>query len=952
MAELRQVARRTWLFFETFVGDADNWLPPDNYQEDPDGRVAHRTSPTNQGLLLLSTLAAHDFGYIGIRTLVDRLGKSFDTFDKMEKHWGHFYNWYQTTTLKPLQPLYISTVDSGNLLGCLVALQQALVELAEGPFFPPTKAGLGDSLALVAEALKGVTVPNSEKAQATHRQLVEDLQSLSGELSSEPDDLIGRHEWLGRLDWAAIGLIGRIKALQEAIPELPEGLETWARRFAGEVTSRRADLDALAPWIVPLKDWEAAGPHAWPDEETASRWAAIRAELVTPAGLARHVSLAEALADRLEGLHDEGLSKVARAIATSSAADLHDRLLSLADRSEAHASAMEFDHLYKADRNLYAIGCNLTQGRLDGACYDLLASESCLTSFLTIARGDAPRRHWFHLGRPFIEAAGEVGLMSWGGTMFEYLMPRLLIKGLAGTLLAEANKTAVARQIEYGVQTGFPWGISESAFNAQYIDGDFQYQSFGVPGLGLKRGLEKDHVVAPYATALATMIAPREAVDNFRRLAADGALGPYGFYEAVDFTPNRVPKGKRCVVVKQYMAHHQGMSLVGLANSLLDEPMPRRFHAVPMVRAVDLLLQERIPRDATIIEPSEAIAPAQSPETATAKAAPLMSRRLTTAATPAPRVHLISNTQYHVMLTNAGGGYSTCRGLDVTRWREDITRDNWGQFIYLRDMGTGQLWSSAHHPTGRLADTYEVVFSADKAAFRRRDGMIETLTEVTVSPEGLAEVRRVTLTNHDTRPHEVELTSYAEVVLLGRGADLAHPAFGKLFVETEWLAGSQALLCRRRPRASDQAPIWAVHVVASDTPSANDIQFETDRARFLGRGRSPASPAALDPGVSLSGTTGPVLDPIVSLRKRVKIDPAGTAVVAFSTGVADSRAEAVAMADHYRQSSAAARAFEVSWRIARSSIARRTIRPRTSTCSRGSPPTSYSRARPCVPRPP
>ena len=325
---------------------------------------------------------------------------------------------------------------------------------------------------------------------------------------------------------------------------------------------------------------------------------------------------------------------------TRSAAPVAAALVARAAAAAAHrrvAGAMDFRPLYKADRHLYSIGCNLTQGALDGACYDLLASEASLTSFLAIARGEAPRRHWFQLGRLFIRAAGRLGLLSWGGTMFEYLMPRLLLRSLAGTLVAEACETAVARQIEYGRQKGVPWGISESAFNAQYVDGDYQYQAFGVPGLGLKRGLERDLVVAPYATALAVMVRPHEVIENFRRLAAEGGLGPYGFYEAIDYTPSRLAKGERLIVVRSYMAHHQGMSLVALANTLLDEPMPRRFHAEPMVRAVDLLLQERIPPDAPIVEPPDAEAPDPTPAGSRREAPPLLSRRSADhAATPAP----------------------------------------------------------------------------------------------------------------------------------------------------------------------------------------------------------------------------------------------------------------------------------------------------------------------------
>jgi cyclic beta-1,2-glucan synthetase len=903
---LRGVARKTWLFFETFVGDEDNWLPPDNFQEIPDGRIAHRTSPTNQGLLLLSTLAAHDLGYIGLRTLVGRLEKTFDTFDRMETHWGHFYNWYDTRTLHPLPPAYISTVDSGNLLGCLLVTARGLKEKEGHPVLGPEAIrGIADAHGLVAD----------RDAKAAHP--IDDL------LREEPGDLLAWDRWLDRLDWASTELIGHLRGHGGAGGRGKPGEgEAWAQRLAAQVRERRAELAAFAPWLEPLRSWEGRdGRGAWGFDEAAARWESLRAALVRPEGLAAVAEQAEGLALELQALESsapdpQGFHAIAEAVRDSAAADWLRRLRALEVRARAFAARMDFRPLYKADRNLFAIGSNLVQGNLDSANYDLLASESCLTSFLTIARGEAPRRHWFQLGRPFIRAAGRIGLISWGGTMFEYLMPRLMLKGLPGTLVAEACRTAVARQVEYGRQMGVPWGISESAFSSQYHEGDYKYQAFGVPGLGLKRGLERDLVVAPYATAMATMIAPREALKNFRHLEEEGGGGTYGFYEAIDYTRDRLPQGQKSVIVRSYMAHHQGMGLVALTNAVLGDLMPRRFHAEPMVRAVELLLQERIPRDAPVVESAEAISAEQ--QELGHERAPLLSRRLTTPMTPVPRTHLLSNARYHVLLTNAGSGWSRCRDLEVTRWREDGTRDACGQAYYVQDLGTGTTWSAGYQPVVRPAAEYEVIFATDKASFRRRDGNIETLMEVTVSPEQAAEVRKITLTNHDSRPHMLELTSFVEVALSPKGADLAHPAFNKLFLETEWVPESGALLCRRRPRSAEQEPVWAVHVVALDRETVGasfegDLGYETDRGLFLGRGRTPADPAALDPGAALSGTTGPVIDPALSLRTRVRIKPGAQAVVAFTTAVAQTREEALAIADQYHEAGAAVRAFELAW---------------------------------------
>jgi cyclic beta-1,2-glucan synthetase len=829
---LRRVARKTWLFFETFVGPEDHWLPPDNYQEDPKGQVAHRTSPTNMGLCLLSTLAAHDFGYLSLPALVARTENAFDTFDRLERFHGHFYNWYDTRTLTILPSPYVSTVDSGNLLASLLTLRQGLQEKAATP--PDAAAardGVADTLRLASEALRSLEPPPNAPRDIFRplEDITDELERLLAETPADWDGL------LRQLAEAANRLVDQAQALTAEIGEASDELLRWARCFASQVKDFREEPNAP---------------------------------------------------------------------------DLPARLRRLGERAEAFAAAMDFKLLYNERRHLFSVGYNGTVGRLDAAHYDLLASEAALTSFLAMARGDVPRKHWFQLGRQLARADGGVALLSWGGTMFEYLMPRLFFSAFPDTLLDESWRGAVARQIEYGSQRGVPWGISESGFYALDTALDYQYQSFGVPGLGLKRGLSLGLVIAPYATALALAVRPHAALDNLAALRAERGEGAYGFYEAIDYTREHFRDKRRSAVVRQFMAHHQGMTLLALANCALGEPMTRRFHAEPMVRATELLLQERLPRVAPVIEAhgDESAAPAPTDEQ------PMpMSRRLTSADTPHPAVHLLSNGQYTVMVTNAGGGFSAWRDLAVTRWREDRTCDSRGQFVYVRDLRTGRFWSPTRQPAGAPADSYEVVFSADKAEFRRRDGDIEALLEITVSPENAAEVRRLTLTNHGSRPRDFEVTSYAEPVLLPARADVAHPAFGKLFLETEFLPAEGALLCRRRPRAADQKPVWAVHAAAVDGRVLGGVEYETDRARFLGRGRTPAAPAALDPGSRLSGTTGAVLDPVFSLRRRLRVLAGSSASIAFTTAVAATREEALTLADQYHDSHGVTRAFELAW---------------------------------------
>jgi cyclic beta-1,2-glucan synthetase len=414
-------------------------------------------------------------------------------------------------------------------------------------------------------------------------------------------------------------------------------------------------------------------------------------------------------------------------------------------------AAMKFGFLFDPDRQLLSIGYRGTDGSLDSNYYDLLASEARLASFIAIAKGDLPARHWFRLGRTLTPIDGSSGLISWSGSMFEYLMPSLVMRAPAGSLLEQTNRLIVRRQIEYGDELGIPWGMSESEYNARDIEKTYQYSSFGVPDLGFKRALGENTVIAPYATALAAMVDPAAAARNFKRLTQLGARGQYGWYEALDYTRSRVPDGAKFAIVRAYMAHHQAMSLVAIANALQDGPMRARFHTEALVQAAELLLQERMPRDVALARPP----PEHTTETVeTDILVPEVQRRYASAHSRVPRTQLLSNGRYSVMVTAAGSGYSRWRDVAVTRWREDTTCDGWGSYIFLRDVQSGDIWSVGYQPSGVEPDTYEVVFSEDRAQIVRRDGSIDTMLEIAVSPEDDAEVRRVSITNHGERERE------------------------------------------------------------------------------------------------------------------------------------------------------------------------------------------------------
>ena len=908
---LRSTARRTWRFFEAFVGHDDTFLPPDNFQEDPRPVLAHRTSPTNIGLYLLAVVSARDFGWLGILDTVDRLEATLATMRRLERFRGHFYNWYDTTGLRPLEPRYISTVDSGNLAAHLLALANACRAAIHDPLpHPDLVAGIDDALRLAGEA--ATELADGHRSQTvTVRQLAEAREGLGAALrdgAGSPADALPR---VRRLAGYADTLVDISHVL--ATSGEGAGVLAWAQAARATLASHERDVATLLPWAdtadTPPEVASALtrlfssppSPADLPercraamDELTAARDAALRAAAdPTAVPIARIDALIESLARS---------AAAARALA--------GRLLGVARAATELFEAMQFGFLFDPTRKIFSIGYRVSDGSLDSSAYDLLASEARLASFIAIAKGDVPVSHWFHLGRQMTPVGLGSVLVSWSGSMFEYLMPALVMEAPVSSLLEDTGRLVVQRQISYGADNGVPWGVSESAYNVRDLDLTFQYSNFGVPGLGLERGLGEDLVVSPYATALAAMVDPVAAARNFSALAAVGALGPYGFYEALDYTPSRVPDGATVAIVRAYMAHHQGMTLVALGNVLHDGIMRARFHAEPMVRATDLLLQERVPHDVAVTRPrlEEVDVPAHVREFVE----PVF-RRFTTPHGPAPRTHLLSNGRYTVMLTTAGSGYSRCAGLGVTRWREDVTRDPWGTYVFLRDVESGAVWSAAYQPTGVEPTVYRVTFSEDRAEFYRLDGTIATVLEVIVSPEDDAEIRRVSVTNLGDGVRELELTSYAELQLAPPAADAAHPAFSNLFVQTELLADLGALLATRRVRSPSETAVWAAHTVVVEGQPAGGAQCETDRARFLGRGRTIRTPMSVIDGRPLSNTAGSVLDPIFSLRRRIRLAPGECARLIFSTLVAPSRETAVALADKYRDPATFERTVTLAW---------------------------------------
>jgi cyclic beta-1,2-glucan synthetase len=902
---LGKASRRTWRYFETFVTELDNWLAPDNFQEHPLPVIASRTSPTNIGMALLADLAAYDFGYCSVNRLLDRTQKTFATLDKLERHRGHFYNWYDTRSLKPLLPKYVSMVDSGNLAGHLLVHRQGLLELSNATILPSRAFdGLRDTLHVLIDAAQGPAIADETNPRPQRAgELVRKAQALEKALSGQFQGLTASLDLLNRLSTGAAEIVA-------AAAEGAE-LQWWAAAFERDCLEHRDDLLRYAPWlalpsIVVKTEWQDISKllARLDGNPTLIQIAALQSEALPLLDAA----ITELPADSADV---RWLGQLRQSLVESSERAVERINLSKRIAQQCHDFAdMDFSFLYDPSRELFSIGYNVADHRLDNSFYDLLASEARLGSFVAIAQGQLGQEHWFALGRLLTATGTAPALLSWSGSMFEFLMPLLVMPTYENTLLDQTYRAVVRRQIAYGKQRGVPWGISESGYNTTDQHLNYQYRAFGVPGLGLKRGLADDLVIAPYATALALMVAPDASCRNLERFDTAGLQGAYGFYESIDYTPSRLLPGTTGVTVRQFMAHHEGMSLLSFAYVLLNKPMQRRFDADPMLRATDLLLQERVPKISRPIFPHAAEAGAR--RIASAEEEGTM-RIFTDPGGAAPEVHLLSNGRYHVVITSAGGGYSRWGEFAVTRWREDATRDSWGSFCYLRDLEDGSVWSTSFQPVLKLSKPYEAIFTQARAEFRRQDGEIDSHTEISVSPEDDIELRRVTLTNRSTMARTIEVTSYAEVVLALRAQDLAHPAFSNLFVQTELIRDRQAILCTRRPRSAEEQPPWLMHLMTVHGSTVGGASFETDRMKFLGRGRSAAAPAAMDDGATLSNSEGSVLDPVLSIRQTVRLSAGESVRVDLVTGVAETRSAATAMMDKYHDTRLADRVFEMAF---------------------------------------
>jgi cyclic beta-1,2-glucan synthetase len=915
---LRRITRRTWLFFEEFVGPEDHWLPPDHFQEDPLGLVAHRTSPTNIGLLLLSTLAAYDLGYVGLTSLAFRLNTTLDTIDQLDHHRGHILNWYDTRTLQPLSPRYVSTVDSGNLAASLLVLKRACAELPQEQILRWERwQGLLDVLSFLTEVLEDLDLDAPLRTRKPVLDIIDDFHHRIMEVQHEPGSWSCVWTYLSSEGWENLSQC--MKDLLEIEGEILETSQLADLRTCNDLVHVhlfrvQREVDMLSPWLSSLNRPPSLFSSEILNPAIGNIWAELQSLLlpsltlndipaVCKGGQAKLDQLRFHL-DQQENPYEE--LSVAREWCLWLSGALEDALLEaetllqnfkdLEARVEREFDNMDFSFLFNKQRQVFHIGYHVETGRLDDNFYDLLASEARLASIIAMAKQDVPQSHWLHLSRPITMVGGMRVLLSWSGTMFEYLMPNLVAQDYENTLLSQSNSTAIDRQMSYGAQHNVPWGISESGYYAFDTNMFYQYRAFGVPGLGYKRGLAEDLVITPYASILALPHRPKEVLNNIQRLCEMGMQGRYGFYEAIDFTHARLTLGHQYAIVHSYMAHHQGMILLACSNYLLKNRMVARFHSDPRIKGVELLLQERIPYDAPVEEALRpdvsAIRPEKSKATIKSWSVPVLDF--------SPQANFLSNGRYSLMITSSGAGFSRWDNIDLTRWRADTTLENWGSWIYIKDQESEICWSMGYQPRAVQPQNQNVSFEAHKAEFWRQDGKISSRMEVTVTPDDDVEIRHVRLTNQGSEVRRLFLTSYAEVILAAQSLDRRHPAFNKLFIECEYLAEYNALLFRRRPGSAEEEPIYLAHVLVREPGKELTPTYETDREGFIGRGRTIRDPAALAPNRrTLSNTSGPTLDPIMALGQELTLAPGTTEHLAWITLAASGEEEALSLIKRY-----------------------------------------------------
>lgn len=881
---LRRIARKTFAYFEDFVNEETNFLAPDNFQEHPYIGVAPRTSPTNIGMGLTSNITAYDLGYIDFKEFINRIDTSITAMEALERYKGHFYNWYDTSTRRPLYPRYISTVDSGNLIGYLWILNETIDEYLTRTYIQESfYHGLKDTIRLAQEEL--IIKFNLNEFYGNELLKLQDVQID-----------IFRFRALLRDIWSKLIEL-------EKNDEVKNEINYWNNKLKNTVMKMTNNIETIFPWISLVED-------------NIDYLITYREDFNS---LATNSKFSE-----IPSAYEELIKKIKSDSTLNDLKNIKKELISLLEHGKEGAKLLiyncenikrrvkliseetNFTMLFDKNRQLFSIGYDVERDTLGNSFYDLLASEARCASFISIAKGEVNLMHWFKLGRSITLMNNRKGLVSWSGTMFEYFMPLLIMRDYPDTLLHATYSGVVEGQISYGEKRKIPWGISESAYYHFDASKNYQYKAHGVPGIGVKRGLRDELVVSPYSTLLAMLINLRDGIENIKILKSLGLEGQYGFYEAVDYTKERLPGGEDKAIIKNYMVHHQGMSLMALDNILNSNVLQYRFHKIPRVKATELLLQERIPNRVVYSRQVEI----DTNEVSLEKEQVVV-RTFNTAKTPMPEVALLSNGKYSTMITNSGSGYSKKEDMALYRFKEDVTLNEYGMFFYIKDVKNDFYYSATYQPTKVEAEDYKAVFAIDRVEFKRRDKDLITETSIAVSYEEDAELREISLTNRSGGEKIIEVTSYCEVTLAPFNADNSHPAFSNLFIKTEYDESQNCILANRRPRSKKQSKPWMMQKLIVKGETIGSMQYETSRVNFIGRNRTLEKPEVISEDVTLKNTVGAVLDPIIAIRRRIKINADETVRLSFITAVGYSREEMINIAKKYSDDGSCKRIFNL-----------------------------------------
>lgn len=838
---LSKISRRIWAYYEDFVNEENNYLAPDNYQEKPYKGVAHRTSPTNIGMGLISNLTAYDLGYLSIGEFIYRLEVILDGMKGLEKYKGHYLNWYNTKTKEALWPRYVSTVDSGNLLGYLWIIKEELLSLSKKSILRDKEIhGLRDTFFILREDFN-----------------MDFYDSIPEEIN-----LVDYREILNR----------EYEGTKERLEKIEENNESedryWLEKLKEEAERKIDFYDFIFNGVEKL--------------------------VLDKLNEDKDFTL-EDLIDRLEEISVSSGEEFKEILnkKISNLKEFNERITSLASEISSIMEDMKFDFLFSKERGLFAIGYNVEEDSLGNSYYDLMASEARIASLLSIARGEVPKEHWYNLSRNMTKAFGEKALVSWSGTMFEYFMPFQVLKAFDNTIWSLTYSSVVKAQKTYGEKKKTPWGISESAYYVFDINQNYQYKAFGVPGIGLKRGLEDELVISPYSSIMTIPYAIKDSISNLKRIYDNKAYGKYGFIEAIDYSDSKQgPKEVRC-----YMVHHLGMSLLALDNALNNNILQERFHNIPEIKAVEILLKERIPENIVFDRDIDIKKVTKKP----LEKEEFVPRIFGDKQTENPEVLLLSNGVYSTMIANNGSGYSKKDDMTVYRWKGDSTSDSSGMFFYIKNLNSNDFWSATYEPCKYYGEEAAIEFTLDKARFERKDGNISTKYEVSLATEDNVEIRKITLKNNGEKQRTLEITSYLEVTLQSFEGDAVHPSFSNLFISTEYDEDAKALIGNRRPRAAGAVTHYIFHSIATNSELDGDLTYETSRLNFIGRNRNLKDPEVMDNDAPLQNTVGTVLDPIMSIRTRVTIQPLEEKTIYYLTGVAESKDEILNMVYKYKE---------------------------------------------------